>query len=127
MDRTAFIDVDDTLILYTHGDTEKRPYGIIHNQPYNPNLPLIERMKAFKGNIIIWSGGGRQYAKETARLLPLGNLRYMVASKFDDDFTKNLQKGDLIVDDEWRSFDALTDRGVFVFSPHQEWDFTIKR
>ena len=66
METRLFVDVDDTLILYS--DEGKHPYGILNShQEWQPNSRLIAEIVKWhevnpKGLVIVWSGGGNQYA-----------------------------------------------------------------
>lgn len=75
-------------------------------------------MKTYKGNIFIWSGGGKDYAREVVvKVLP-STLRYEVGTKWPD---ASIQAGDIIVDDQPEYFEPLKDRGCFVFNPFEDW------
>lgn len=115
---TVFVDCDDTLVLYVNQDIPN-PYGILKGHPFKPNWELLDRLKSFKGQIHIWSGGGRDYAREVAVLVMPRTLRYSVGNKgFNSD---TFQVGDIIVDDQPYYFEALKDRGCKVFNPFEDW------
>ncbi len=114
-----FVDVDDTLVLF---DGKKiNPYGVINGKPYKPNLALIEKLKNTKEDIIVWSGGGRDYAKMVAiKVLP-EEIRFMVGDKVMD--MQSVKSGDIIIDDQKENFVPLEEIGVYVFNPFEEWIF----
>ena len=114
---TVFIDVDDTLILFDNGGIN--PYGVINGKSYRPNLALIDKLKDFDGDIIVWSGGGRDYALMVAKKVLPKELRYMVGSKGIG--IRNVKHGDIIIDDQKEYFTALEELGVSVFNPFEEW------
>jgi len=114
----AFIDVDDTLVLYKGNYIH--PYGMIKGEPFEPNYKLIEKLKKFDGEIIVWSGGGKEYAREVARMVLLPeNIRCMVASKFED--FKDIEPGDIVVDDQKEYYTGMKESGVHIFGPFDEW------
>lgn len=117
---TVFVDVDDTLVIFETDGIH--PYGVIRGEPYEPNYILIEKLKNVNDDrIIVWSGGGTEYARTVARavLLPAG-IRCVVASKFDD--FKNIKPGDIIVDDQKEYYTAMKEAGVHVFGPFEDWN-----
>lgn len=116
---TIFVDVDDTLVLFD-GD-KVNPYGVINGKPYKPNLALIEKLKNFKGHIVVWSGGGRDYARMVAKIVMPKELRFTVGSKVAE--LSTFQAGDIIIDDQKECFAALEEMGVYVFNPFEEWIF----
>ena len=116
--RTAYIDVDDTLVIYKSSSIH--PYGVIYGEPYEPNSKLIEKLKTFKGSIIIWSGGGSQYAKEVAEIVLPKNIKYSVKSKFGN--FSNIRPGDIVVDDQKEYYVGMKNFGVHVFGPLEDWD-----
>jgi hypothetical protein len=58
---SVFVDCDDTLVLYG-GKALCHHFGLLHGESYRPNLELIGRLERFSGHIIVWSGGGMDYA-----------------------------------------------------------------
>jgi len=115
--RTVFVDVDDTLIIYETGGTHH--WGDIYGEPYTPNQKLIDKLKTFKGNIVIWSGGGRDYARRVAKKVLPDTLHYFVGSKLDGKFKP--QPGDIIVDDYKGLYPGFEDMGIKVYGPHEDW------
>ena len=103
-----FVDVDDTLVLYDKAGPN--PYGVYMGTSWSANEPLIEGIKQFAQDnpdavIVIWSGGGKDYAGMWAHHLRLDGL--MVAMDKDDMAVKELiRDGDIVVDDmdvSWRT------------------------
>ena len=96
-----FVDVDDTLVLYeTPGPN---PYGVLHGVPWKPNTRLIDGIKQFSqanptAQIVVWSGGGQEYAVEWANRLGLGGI---ATGHLKDESTLSLliQDGDIVIDD----------------------------
>lgn len=118
---TVFIDVDDTLVLYQNETKGIHPYGILHGEPYEPNTKLIEKLKSFDGDIIVWSGGGKEYARQVARmiLLPEG-IRCQAAFKMGEGL--QVKEGDIIVDDQKDYYIGFKDLGIHVFGPLEDWN-----
>lgn len=75
-----FVDCDDTLLLFGYPDADPdsaTPYGFWRDVPYTINQPLVAFMRAFREKhedalIVIWSGGGEQYAYAVMRAVGLG-------------------------------------------------------
>ena len=71
-----FIDVDDTLVLYLDGGDGPHPLGLRNGLEFQGNFPLIEAIQEWMvrnpdGQLIVWSGGGSEYAREAAdRFVP---------------------------------------------------------
>ncbi len=98
---TLFIDCDDTLVLY---DQEgPNPYGIYHGAPFELNHALIAAVKAFRNEyqdelIVIWSGGGKEYAELWAERT---GLTYLSVCIIKDKTTFELiEPEDIVVDDD---------------------------
>ena len=92
---TLFVDVDDTLILF-EGDGV-HPYGFYAGQ-YWPNEALIRRMRAWDGPIVVWSGGGEEYARTVGEVV-LGDLHFTALQKDERTFAL-VQPGDVVVDND---------------------------
>jgi hypothetical protein len=97
-----FIDVDDTLVLYLDQIDGPHPLGLWNGLEFRVNTPLIEAVREWmvrnsNGQVIVWSGGGADYAKEAAdRFVP--GLATWCFNKGG----QNLQlpaEGDTLVDD----------------------------
>jgi len=116
---TAFIDVDNTLVIF--GNSSPHPYGVIMGDAFEPNYKLVERLKNFDGDIVIWSGGGSDYARQVARMVLPTELRYIVRTKRAISMSE-FASGDIVVDDQPEYYEALKVIGVKVFSPFDEWD-----
>ena len=91
---TLFVDVDDTLILF-EGDGV-HPYGFYSGKG-RPNVALIRRMRAWDGDIVVWSGGGEEYAREVGDQL-LGDLPFKALGK-NLGALALVEPGDVVVDD----------------------------
>ncbi len=115
MIKTVFVDVDDTLVLFD-GNTV-HPYGVLEGRPYKPNLALIEKLNNFEGYIVVWSGGGRDYARTVAIKVMPEELRYQVSNK---EMSK-AKSGDIVIDDQKEYFGFLEAIGVYIFNPFEEW------
>ena len=73
-----FVDCDDTLVLYD-AKGEVHPYGFVRDEPYRWNQSLKNFIFAFREKyedalIVIWSGGGAQYAQRVAEAMGLDEL-----------------------------------------------------
>ena len=94
-----FVDCDDTLVLWddTHQNQDKTLWI---RDSWQPNTQLIAAVKSYADNVqpdlvIIWSGGGLEYARGwLERLFP--DERGWVAASKD---TTLPESGDLCVDD----------------------------
>lgn len=79
-------DVDGTLIRNT--DPENR----IHGTPHNDDVPIVHQintlqvLSTYKNiRIVVWSGGGKQYAETWGRRLGLDKYVWRYASKLERD------------------------------------------
>jgi hypothetical protein len=111
MRKRLFIDCDDTLILYdcisctrtkeaceVHG----HPYGFLKGESYKINEPLVASIKAYVQDnpcalVVIWSGGGAQYARSIADIV-LSGVGVMTLIKDKTSFHL-VRPGDIVVDD----------------------------
>ena len=63
-----FVDCDDTLILWDNTPLESGLYSA----KYEVNTKLIEAVHKYlahtKDNLVVWSGGGEEYARRWARM-----------------------------------------------------------
>lgn len=83
-------DVDGTLI--SNNDPER-----VHGVPSNnemPHVPLINMLMTFSRfknvRVVVWSGGGKQYAETWGKRLGLGKYVWRYASKLErDDIAKH--------------------------------------
>jgi len=117
--RTVFVDVDDTLIIFKDTKKPHHHWGFIDGLPYKPNEKLIERLRTFKGNIVIWSGGGSGYAKMAAEAVLPEGLKYSTKSKMDN--FQAVKEGDIIVDDQKLQYLSLEWAGVKIIDPFENW------
>ena len=90
---TLFIDCDDTLVLW---DDVK---GV--NTSWKPNFPLIRavllwREKQPGEEVVVWSGGGADYALGWAKKL-LGTFMFDTVT---DKYLNSIKSGDIWVDDQ---------------------------
>lgn len=98
-----FVDCDDTLVFYQDGSTSPHPYGTYMGTPFVVNAQLVEGIREFRRDdpwavIVIWSGGGKEYAEMWARRLELDHLAIgMCKDKVAYDL---IQPGDIVVDDD---------------------------
>mgnify|MGYP000359170690 CR=1 FL=1 len=80
------------------------PYGFVRGERYRWNEPLIAFIKEFRAKypdalIVIWSGGGVQYAQHAAESM---GLDYLDITYLDKDVTTFHLVGedDIVVDDQ---------------------------
>ncbi len=98
-----FVDVDDTLVLWQKAVDVQQLDGFYMETPWVANERLIAGIKAYREAnpwelIIIWSGGGKEYAEMWARRLGLDHLSTgMLKDKTAYDF---IHDGDIVIDDE---------------------------
>jgi len=100
--RRLFVDVDDTAVFYLDGEDGPHPYGYSHGVPWEPNEKLIQGMRDFVEDnpdelVVLWSGGGWEYAKQWADRLNLADG--IVALGKDQKTLSLIKKGDIVVDD----------------------------
>lgn len=76
-----YVDIDDTLVTWLSDEGGPHPYG--HNaKAWQVNEKVKIYAENWKGDLIIWSGGGKNYAEAWAnRLLP--HLTWTAESKFN--------------------------------------------
>jgi len=115
----VFVDCDNTLVLYKDGLPHH--YGILRGDSYMPNSELVDRLKKFPGTVIVWSGGGRDYARQVAELVLPKDLKYFAMSKFQFEAWCTLKEGDIVVDDQKELFTAVVSPGVRVLGPFDAW------
>lgn len=98
-----FVDVDDTLVIWQKAINAPQPDGFYMETPWAANERLIVGVKAFhEANprmlIVIWSGGGKEYAEMWARRLDLNHLSIgMLKDKMAYEL---ISEGDIVIDDE---------------------------
>ena len=104
---TLFVDVDDTLIIYDR--PPPNPYGYYQGIPWRVNQPILDGIRRFHADnveapIIIWSGGGKEYAEMWIYRFGLAGL---AVGMLKDHWALSLiQEGDIVVDDldePWRT------------------------
>ena len=102
-DQRLFVDCDDTLILFD-SEGEIHPYGFSRGDPYHINEPLVVFIKEFRekypeGFIVIWSGGGQEYATQVAKEVGLESVTpwHMIKDRTTFDLVR---EGDIVVDDQ---------------------------
>jgi hypothetical protein len=85
---TLYVDIDDTLVTWLpDGDT------------WQVNTDVLAKALAWEGPVVLWSGGGRDYAEMWGdRLLP--QLDWTASAKVNP----GVEEGDLFIDDS--PFDA---------------------
>ena len=97
-----FIDVDDTLVLYTERKAGPNPLGLERDMNFRVNAELVDAIKIWRrhnidGQVVVWSGGGEAYARSAGdRFIP------GVATWYFTKGGKNLtlpNHDDLLVDD----------------------------
>jgi hypothetical protein len=98
--RRIFVDVDDTLVLWQTNSL--KPDGEYLGTPYTYNRPLIAALKCHYTDhpgamIVIWSGGGRSYAKRFAEQIFGG--RHIVTLGKEPDTVSLIRDGDIVIDD----------------------------
>lgn len=118
MKPVLFLDVDDTLVLWCDGKCEHsdHPFGW-DAEGWMPNQDLIELAKSWKGNIIVWSGGGKDYAEMWGRRL-LKDLPFKAMAKTDLRYMA-FTNDDVAFDDMQGLLDNLSSRGVKTFKPNE--------
>lgn len=92
-------DVDGTLIRNTDADR-------VHGVPSNNDVPIVHMintlqvLSTFKNiRIVVWSGGGRQYAETWGRRLGLDKYVWRYASKMEHSSLKEYCDSLIAIDD----------------------------
>ncbi len=102
-----FVDVDDTLIIYDQ--PPPNPYGYYQGISWRVNQTLLDGIHRFhadnpENQIIIWSGGGKEYSEI---LIDRFGLTGLVEGLLKDQWSLSLiRDGDIVVDDldePWRT------------------------
>jgi hypothetical protein len=93
------------------------PYGYFLNEPWEPNQPLIDAIRANidRFDLFIWSGGGSRYASDWAMRLGLDDLEPACLMKDIDSFPL-VRRGDIVVDDQ-----ILEVEGTLFFPEDLSW------
>lgn len=108
-----FVGIDDTLVLYSV--VGPNPFGALDGVSYIFNEPLVQGVKNFRRDnpdalIVLWSGGGAQYARRFGDLA--GLLDFVDLCMIKDDSTLNfITEGSIVVDDmdvAWRTHDPYS-------------------
>lgn len=82
-------DVDGTLIKNIAADRE---HGIPHNEdvPLHHQINTLLVLSSYKNiRIVVWSGGGKQYAETWGRRLGLDQYVWHYASKLEHEYLKS--------------------------------------
>ncbi len=111
MRKRLFVDCDDTLIIYDNiactwpdepCEVHGHPFGVLRGETYKINEPLVASIKAYIYDnpcalVVIWSGGGAQYARAIADIaLPGVDVSTMIKDKTTFHMAR---RGDIVVDD----------------------------
>jgi hypothetical protein len=102
MSKRLFVDCDDTLILYSQDGEIVHPYGVTRGEPHAYNRPLVNSVRAYVRDhpcalVVVWSGGGAQYARVIADIaLPGVNVAAMTKDESTFDLVRSQ---DIVVDD----------------------------
>lgn len=100
--KRLFVDVDDTLVLYNK--VGPNPLGLYMGTPYSFNTRLVDGIREFHREnpaslIVIWSGGGKDYASMWA--FSLGLSAFITPMTKDIESIKVMvREGDVVIDDE---------------------------
>ena len=92
---TLWVDCDDTLVLYEQ--EAPNPFGMYIGDKWQPNTRLIEAVEKWNGRLVVWSGGGKDYASTCAKTLGLRPDRAEGKSR---KMMRRVQPGDIVVDDQ---------------------------
>jgi len=95
---TLYIDIDDTLVTWLSDEGGPHPYGHAAKD-WRVNADVLAVAETWDGPLVVWSGGGRDYAEMWARRL-LPHLQWTAEAKFN----AIPGPGDLFIDD--MPFDA---------------------
>ena len=111
MRKRLFVDCDDTLIIYDNivcawpdkpCEVHDHPFAVTRGETYKINEPLVASIKAYVEDnpcalVVIWSGGGAQYARAIADVV-LSGVDVMTMIKDKTSFHM-VRPGDIVVDD----------------------------
>lgn len=98
--KRLFVDCDDTLVIYESATGEINPYGAWKGEPFERNETLIKFLYEFDTDfLVIWSGGGANYAEVIANLLGIDELNptYLIKDKTTFELVR---PGDIVIDDQ---------------------------
>lgn len=76
-DRTAFFDVDETLVRMEWDENDKIP----RIEPIQEHIKLLKEFAARDFFIVVWSDGGANWAREVVEMYGLTNFVDLVISK----------------------------------------------
>ena len=99
--KRIFCDVDDTLVLYQKVGPNQ--YGVYMGTPFVVNERLVAGLLDLRVRdpwtlIVVWSGGGKEYAKMWMRCLGLDKIA--VGMLKDETTFPLIQEGDVVIDDD---------------------------
>lgn len=97
--RTLWCDVDDTLLLWRRRLVDVHSERPFPDFPVSPNTELIELLhewKALGNKIVMWSSGGKLWAKEARDLLRLNDIVSECLTKDKS----HPEPGDVFIDDD---------------------------
>lgn len=95
---TLYIDIDDTLVTWLSEEDGPHPYGAGAKE-WRVNQGVLGLAERWEGPIVVWSGGGKDYAEMWGNRL-LHHLNWTASAKFNP----GVEEGDLFIDDS--PFDA---------------------
>ena len=115
----VFCDCDDTLIRFLDHQ-EKHYSGIYDGSKWEPNYELITAVRNFReftpSLLIVWSGGGKEYAKKWARtFFNWGEPSFWCLK--DSKAISIARDGDIIIDDSDRFRSAFDNTGILAYTP----------
>lgn len=110
-----FVDVDDTLVLWQNQNVEDAQ-GIYYDTPWKVNQAILDGIFEFDRDhpgalIVVWSGGGMEYAQEWIDLFGLHDIAIAIVK--DQSTFHLILPGDIVVDD------IPLQVGVRVYAPDQ--------
>jgi hypothetical protein len=97
-----WVDVDDTLVIYDDDGKMTHPAGIHYGTAWKVNEPLLAGIRAFRmiypdAMIVLWSGGGVDYAR-TWRDRLLADVDAHAFGK-NPQIASLIKEDDIVVDD----------------------------
>ena len=117
-----YVDVDDTLVLYR--DTEPVQHsGVLMGMGFEVNHELIQRVLQYRAPgemLVVWSGGGQDYARAVVRE-HIPRLDRCVFHLKDLTTLKWISPGDVVVDDNAGVRARARAAGAQGLDPYAEW------
>ena len=104
-DKRLFVDIDDTLVKWLPRSSNASPTGHYMGDSWVANEPLIRGIRQFREDnpdtmIVVWSSGGKEYARSWVNRLFSGELLAILSVDKTPEIARVLVRPqDIVVDD----------------------------